>query len=108
MNKEIQNKIVQLQMTEQNLQNILIQKQNFQVQFSEFDNALTELKSSKEPVFKLIGPTMISIDKSKIEKELSEKKEILSIRIKNFEKQEIEIRKKFESLQSDVLKDIKK
>lgn len=108
MNKDIQEKIMELQVTEQNLQNILIQKQNFQVQCSEVENALKELKNSKEPVFKLIGPTMISIDKNKIEKELSEKQEILNLRIKSFEKQEVEVKKKFDSLQSEVLKNIKK
>ena len=105
MNKE---KIIQLQMLEQNLQNIIMQKQNFQAQVSEIGNALKEVKETKEKVFKVIGSTMIAVDKSKVEKELDSKKEFLDLKIKNFEKQEKQFKEKFESLQTEVLKTIKK
>lgn len=105
MNKE---KIVQLQMLEQNLQNIVMQKQNFQAQISEIDNALKEVKQTEDQVFKVIGSTMIATDKPKLEKELSSKKEILDLRIKSFEKQEKQLKEKFELLQAEVLKGMKK
>ena len=108
MNKETQEKIMQLQVIEQNLQNTLAQKQNFQAQATEITNALKEVKETKDKVFKVIGTTMISVNKDKIEKELSSKKEVLDIRIKNLEKQEKQLKEKFESLQSEVLKHIKK
>ena len=104
----MEEKIMQLQIMEQNLQNIVVQKQNFQAQISEIDNALKEVKETKEKVFKVIGTTMISVDKEKIEKELSSKKEVLDMRLKSFEKQEKQVKEKFESLQSEVLKNIKK
>ena len=102
MNKEMQEKIMQLQVLEQNLQNTLAQKQNFQTQATEITNAL------KDKVLKVIGTTMKSNDKNKIEKELSEKKEVLDLRIKNLEKQEKQLQERFEVLQSEVLKNIKK
>lgn len=108
MNKETEEKIVQLQLLEQNLQNLLSQKQAFQAQSLEIDNALKEIKDTKDPVFKIIGNTMVSIEKPRLEEELSSKKEILGIKIKNFEKQEKIVKEKFESLQSEVLKNIKK
>jgi len=108
MNKPMEEKIMQLQIMEQNLQNIIIQKQNFQAQTSEIENALKEVKETKEKVFKVIGTTMISVDKEKIEKELTSKKEMLDMRLKSFEKQEKQVKEKFESLQSEVLKNIKK
>lgn len=108
MNKETQEKIMQLQILEQNLQNTIVQKQNFQTQASEITNALKEVKETKDKVFKAIGTTMIAVDKNKIEKELSEKKEVLDLRIKNLEKQEKQFKEKFESLQSEVIKNIKK
>jgi len=108
MKEDQQNKIMQLQMMEQNMQNVLSQKQGFQAQAAEIENALTELKETKEQVFKVIGTTMISTDKNKLEKELSSKKEILDLKIKNFEKQEKQIKEKFEELQSEVVKNIKK
>ena len=51
---------------------------------------------------------MISAKKEEIEKELSSKKDILDLRTKSFEKQEKEIKGKFESLQAEVIKNIKK
>jgi len=105
MNKE---KIIQLQMLEQNLQNIIMQKQNFQAQVSEISNALKEVKETKEKVFKVIGSTMIAVEKNKVEKELDTKKEFLDLKIKSFEKQEKQFKEKFESLQTEVLKNIKK
>lgn len=108
MNKEIEEKIMQLQLLEQNLQNLLSQKQAFQSQSLEIDNALKEIKDVKDPVFKIIGNTMISIEKGRLENELSSKKEILGIKIKNFEKQEKIVEEKFKFLQSEVLKNIKK
>lgn len=108
MKEDQQNKIMQLQMMEQNIQNVLSQKQGFQAQAAEIENALTELKETQEQVFKVIGTTMISMDKNKLEKELNSKKEILDLKIKNFEKQEKQIKEKFEELQSEVVKNIKK
>ncbi len=108
MNKDAQEKILQLQLLEQNMQNIIAQKQNFQAQAAEIENALTEVKITKEKVFKVIGSTMISVKKEKIQKELSQKKEVLDLRIKNIEKQEKQFKEKFESLQSEVLKNMKK
>lgn len=108
MKEEMNEKVMQLQMMEQGLQNTIAQKQNFQAQATEIENALKEVKETKENVFKVIGSTMVSIDKEKIEKELSSKKEILNLKIKSFEKQEKQTKEKFEELQKEVLKSIKK
>ena len=108
MKEETQKNIVQLQMLEQNLQNTLAQKQNFQAQASEMTNALKEVKDTKEKIFKVIGNIMISVEKNRVEKDLSEKKEILDLRIKNLEKQEKSLKEKFDSLQKEVMKNIKK
>ena len=40
MKEDQQNQIMQLQLMEQNLQNVLAQKQNFQAQAAEIENAL--------------------------------------------------------------------
>ena len=42
--KKTEEKIAQLQLTEQNLQNFLMQKQTFQSQLFEVDNELIELE----------------------------------------------------------------
>lgn len=103
-----QKKIQELQMLEQNLQGFLMQKQNFQAQLAEAENAQEELKKSKNQVFKIIGGTMIETNKEDLEKELKEKIELLNLRIKNIDKQEVQIREKAQKAQEEMLKSMQK
>jgi prefoldin beta subunit len=107
MEKELQNKINQLSLMEQNLQNFSLQKQQFQAQLLELESAEKELKDSKE-AYKIIGNIMVASDKDKLQKELAEKKEVLRMRIDSFEKQEAKIKEKAEALQQEVLSEMKK
>jgi prefoldin beta subunit len=107
MNQETQEKITQLQNIEQNINNLIAQKQQFQSQNIEADNALSQLEST-EKVFRIIGSIMVASDKEKVKKELNEKKEITELRLKTIDKQEEKMRKKAEELQHDVLSDMKK
>ena len=52
-------KLEEIQILEQNLQNILIQKQAFQMELSETLEALKELGKSKGDSYKIIGQFMI-------------------------------------------------
>ena len=107
ISKETQEKIQQLQIFEQNLQNFLLQKQAFQFELNETENALEEMKKTKEDVYKLIGQVMIKVTKDEIEKELQQKRDILNLRIKAIEKQESQFREETEKLREEVLKKIK-
>jgi prefoldin beta subunit len=102
MNNELQGKINQLSMMEQNMQNFSLQKQQFQAQLMETESAEKELASAKES-YKIIGNIMVSADKEELKKELSEKRDILRLRIESFEKQELKLREKAEALQKEVL-----
>ena len=103
--KETEKKIAQLQLFEQNLQNTLIQKQRFQSDILEMENALKEIDSAEE-VYKIVGNIMISKKKEDLKKELSSKKEIINIRIKNLEREESRSREKANSLQKEVIGEI--
>jgi prefoldin beta subunit len=107
MDKDVQNKINQLSMMEQNLQNFALQKQQFQAQLLELESAEKELKDAKE-AFRIIGSIMVASDKEKLQKELAEKREVLNLRIESFEKQEAKVREKAEALQKEVLEEMKK
>jgi len=107
IDKETQEKINELQSYEQSLHNILIQKQAFQIELNETENALSEISKSKDDVYKLIGNIMVKADKNKIETELKKRKEIISLRIKSIEKQEESIQKEIDELKKEVLKKIK-
>ncbi len=99
-------KINQLQLIQQNLQNISLQKQQFESQLTEIESALSELATS-EKSYKILGKIMLLTPKDQLTTELSNKKEILQLRLKNFEKQEILLKKNLESLQTDVVTDFK-
>ena len=100
--KESDENIMQLQLLEQNMQNFLMQKQQFQMQLSEVDTALENLKDAKRS-YRIIANIMVDANKEDLEKELKQKKEILELRIKSLEKQEDSIREKSKKLQKEVL-----
>lgn len=96
-------KIQEMQMLEQNLQNLLFQKQAFHMELSETKSALNEIGISGDEVFKIIGQLMIKTNKAKLKEELSNKEKIITLRIKSIEKQEAPITKKLEDLQKEVI-----
>ena len=102
-NKPEENKIQELQLLEQSLQNTLMQKQAFQMELSETQAALGELKNSGDEVFKIIGQLMIKSEKSKITDDLENKEKILNLRISALEKQEDSLTEKFEDLRKEIL-----
>ncbi len=108
VSKDTEEKISQIQTLEQNLQNFFIQRQNFQSKLVEIDNALEELKKSNDETYKIVGNIMIKGSREEFIKELESKKEIISLRIKNLEKQEEKIKEKASKLQNEVMELIKK
>jgi prefoldin beta subunit len=104
---ETQEKINQLQLYEQSIQNILLQKQQFKAQETEIESALKELKDSKEQ-YKIVGNIMVKSDKESLEKELESKKSQMELRLKSLEKQESGIKEKMQALQKEVMEKIGK
>ena len=68
-------RIQQLSFIEQNLTNIVGQKQQFQRQSLEIDSALAELKNSSEG-YQIVGSVMVKKSSEDIIKNLEEKKKI--------------------------------
>ena len=106
--KEQEEKITEIQLLEQSMQSLLQQKQKFQSELVEVENALNELKNTKSKPYKIVNNIMFEAEPEDLKEELSSKKEVINIRTKNIDKQEQEIRKKTESLQKEVLKYLKK
>ena len=104
VSKETEEKIAQLQLFEQNLQNFFIQRQTFQNQVSEIENAMNELEKTKEDAYKLVGNIMLKKKKEDLINDLKSKKEILDIRIKNIEKQENKIKERVTEIRDEVMK----
>lgn len=108
VDKQTEQKIGQLQLMEQNLQNFLIQKQTFQTQLFEIDNALQELEKTKDKTYKIVGTVMIASKKEDLIKELKDKKSVVELRIKSLEKQEKTLKEKASQIQTEVMSHLKK
>ncbi len=96
--------IEELQMIEQATQNLSLQKQLFQVELSETDSALENLKDIKGDVYKIVGNLMFKAEKEPLKKELERKKQLLELRIKAIEKQEEELNKKSLKTREEIIK----
>lgn len=105
--ENLEKEIQEFQISEQALQNLLLQKQAFQMELSETENALKEIKNTKEDIFKIVGQIMLKADKQETEKELSHKKDILQLRLNSIEKQEKSVKDKVENLREELSKKIK-
>jgi prefoldin beta subunit len=98
-------KIQEMQILEQKLQNTILQKQAFQMELAETDAALIEIEKAGDEVFKIIGQLMIKSDKVKIKEELLNKQKILELRISAFEKQEKVLAQQLEKFRDEITKD---
>jgi|SRR3989344_2759661 len=103
-----QNKIQEIQILEQNLHNLILQKQAFQIELNETENASSEIERTKEDVFKIISNIMIKTEKNKLKEELNRKKELLNLRLKSIDSQEDEFSKQLEELRKEIMKKLKK
>lgn len=103
-----QNKIQEMQMLEQTLQNLLLQKQAFQMEFTESESALREIEKSGDDVFKIVGQLMIKSNKEDIKKDLENKIKVFDLRIKTFEKQEKILTEQLTKSRDELMKGVKK
>ena len=86
----LQEQITKMQQSQQNLQSILMQKQQVEMENAESDRALEELKkaSDDDQVFKYAGTILIKSDKKSLIDELEEKKELSKTKSTVLAKQE--------------------
>jgi len=103
---ETEEKIGRMQLLEQNIQNFLMQKQQFQTQLVEVNSALEELEKA-EVSYRIIGNIMVLSKKDELKKDLDSKKEMVELRINAIEKQEEELKEKAKKLQGEVLEGMK-
>ena len=94
---------------QQQLQTIVIQKENLKLQILEIDKALEELEASKEKqAYKIAGPIMIKKDSEDLKTELKEKKENFNLRIKTLESTEERIMKSLKEMEPRLRELMKK
>ena len=92
--------IEQFQTLQQQLQSILLQKENVKLQHLETEKALDELmKSDVKEAYKIAGPIMIKKDADGIKKDLEERVGDLDLRLKTMEKTEEKIMNRLKEIE---------
>ena len=107
INKETESQIRELQIFEQNLQQVMMQKQTFELELSEVDNAIEELAKANDEVYKIAGNIMIKTSKENLLKDIKQKKDLIALRIKALNSQEKNLQETSDSLREKVLSKIK-
>ena len=85
--KEVQEKIRKLQEMQQQMQSLLVQKQNVNLQKTEFENALKELKKESGQAYEIVGTVMIKKTTKELIDNIQEKNEITVLRLNSIDKQ---------------------
>lgn len=100
----IREQLARYDQVQQNLQSVLIQKQQVEMELTETEKALEELAKaeSSESIYKFAGNLLIKVEKDAMVKELSEKKELGSTRKMVLAKQEGRFRENLKDLQAKI------
>jgi len=106
---QVQQRLLRLQQLQQTLQAVLTQKQQLELELTEVEQALSELGNltEKTVIYKSIGSLLVKSKKSKVTKELIERKELLNMRIGVLGKQEERLRTQVKGLQTKLQRDLR-
>ena len=105
---QIQQRLLRLQQLQQTLQGVMAQKQQLELQLNEVDKAVSELDKLTETavVYKSIGALLVKSKKTKVTTELTERKELLKMRVDVLAKQEERLRIQVKDLQEKLQRDL--
>lgn len=100
----LREQLARFEQLQQNLQAILLQKQQIDLESADLDRALTELKKAGEgdTVYKSAGSVLVKAKKEDLIKDLDEKKELASTRSTVLAKQEQRVRENIKELQAKI------
>ena len=100
----LKEQLARFEQLQQNLQAILMQKQQVEMELSEIEKAVSELKkvASGETVYKFAGSIMVKVNRDEIMKELEEKRELANTRTLILSKQETRVRESVKELQTKI------
>ena len=100
----LQEQIMKLQQSQQNLQSIMTQKQHLEMEKAETAKALEELNKVTEgdAVYKHAGTVLIKSTKKELIDELEEKQEMAKTRVVVLEKQETRVKESLKEQESKI------
>ncbi|AWR94411.1 prefoldin subunit beta [Acidianus brierleyi] len=101
---EVQTQLLKLQQLQSQLERLGYEKSVIDSELREVNKVLEELSTlpADTIIYKILGNLLVKKDKSTIEKELSDRKEILELRSRTYQKQEDLLKKQFDDLQRKV------
>ena len=100
----LREQLSRLQQLQQNLQAIMMQKQQVELEVAETDRALEEIKKTgiEDVVYKSAGPLLIKSKKDDVIKELEEKKELSNTRVMVLTKQETRVKDNLKEVENKI------
>ena len=100
----LQEQLMKLQQSQQNLQSIMTQKQHVEIEKAETEKALEELRkvADGESVFKQSGTVLIKSKKQDLIDELEERIELTKTRVIVLEKQETRLKESLKEQESKI------
>jgi prefoldin beta subunit len=100
----LQEQIMKLQQSQQNLQSIMTQRQHLEMEKAETEKALDELKkiADDDSVFKQAGTVLIKSTKKVLVDELEEKVELSKTRSTVLEKQEVRVKESLKEQEAKI------
>ncbi|MCJ7722184.1 prefoldin subunit beta, partial [Candidatus Bathyarchaeota archaeon] len=106
---QIQQRLLRLQQLQQTLQGVMSQKQQLDLQLTEVEQAVSELEKLNETavVYKSIGALLVKAEKDKVTTELTERKELVKMRVDVLAKQEERLRTQVKDLQEKLQQDLR-
>ncbi len=106
---QIQQRLLRLQQLQQTLQGVMAQKQQLTLQLSEVKQAVNELEKLNETavIYKSIGALLVKSEKDKVTTELTERKELLKMRVDVLSKQEGRLRTQVKNLNEKLQRDLR-
>ncbi|HVD08458.1 MAG TPA: prefoldin subunit beta [Nitrososphaeraceae archaeon] len=100
----LREQLTRLQQLQQNLQAIMMQKQQLEAESIEIEKATEELKKSEEneAVYKSVGPLLIKTKKDETLKDLDEKKDLANTRLVVLGKQETRVKENLKEVENKI------
>ena len=106
---QIQQRLLRLQQLQQTLQGVMAQKQQLELQLTEVERAVNELEKLAETavIYKSIGALLVKSEKDKVTTELTERKELVKMRVDVLAKQDERLRTQVKDLQEKLQRDLR-
>ena len=104
---QVENQLRQYQETQQQLQTVLIQRQQMELTVRELEQTVTALTELADgvPIYRSVGTLLVGVkDAAALRSELAEQKETMEVRLKSVRRQEDGLRERLETLQTTLEK----